>query len=182
LPAADPPSRTAAAWTTGEQSTSDAAVRSGSALLRVNLGCSDAPAAGFLNVDRVAGPGVDRLVDLALPWPWADSSIDEVRAWDIIEHLPDKLHTMNELWRVLRPRGRAEIVVPTTDGPGAFQDPTHVSFWNRRSFLYYEDGNPYRERFAASYGIRARFKAVHERISRTIDGPKLTILLECVKP
>ena len=149
---------------------------------RVNLGCCDAPAAGFLNVDRAPGPGVDRLVDLTLAWPWTESSLDEIRAWDIIEHLPDKLHTMNEMWRVLRPGGRAEIIVPTTDGPGAFQDPTHVSFWNRRSFLYYESGNPYRERFAASYGIRAAFRIVRERIDRTADGPKLTILLECVKP
>jgi hypothetical protein len=26
---------------------------------------------------------------------------------------------------------------PSTDGRGAFQDPTHVSFWNSNSFWYY---------------------------------------------
>lgn len=149
--------------------------------MRLNLGCCDAPLAGFTNVDIVPAPGVEA-ADLRQPWPWPDSSIEHVRAWDIIEHLPDKIFTMNELWRVLMPGGTAEIVVPTTDGPGAFQDPTHVSFWNRRSFLYYEAGNPYRERFARHYGITAKFRTVRERIDPTVDGPRLRILLQAVKP
>jgi hypothetical protein len=44
---------------------------------------------------------------------------------------------MKELYRVLAPGGYALIQVPSTDGRGAFQDPTHVSFWNENSFLYY---------------------------------------------
>ena len=149
--------------------------------LRLNLGCCDALLPGYVNVDLVAAPGVEA-ADLRAPWPWADSSVTLVRAYDIIEHLPDKIRTMNELWRVLTPGGTAEIAVPTTDGSGAFQDPTHVSFWNRRSFLYYEAGNPYRERFARFYGVQAKFRVVAERIDRTIDGPRLTITLQAVKP
>ena len=149
--------------------------------MRLNLGCCDALLPGYVNVDIVERPGI-QAADLRQPWPWEDGSIDHVRAWDIIEHLPDKIFTMNELWRVLRPGGTAEIAVPTTDGTGAFQDPTHVSFWNRRSFLYYEAGNPYRDRFAASYGITARFSIVAERIDLSADGPRLTIQLQAVKP
>ncbi|MGZ4840760.1 MAG: glycosyltransferase [Candidatus Angelobacter sp.] len=155
---------------------------SGGKRMKLNLGCCDAAIPGFVNVDIVAGPGVDQVADLSTPWPWADNSIEYVRAWDIIEHLPDKIKTMNEIYRVLAPGGRAEIAVPTTDGTGAFQDPTHVSFWNRRSFLYYEAGNPYRERFASSYGIRARFRTLWERTDHSVDGPRLTIILEVVKP
>ncbi len=153
----------------------------GGSAMRLNLGCCDALLPDHVNVDRVPGPGV-QVVDLREPWPWDDGSVDHARAWDIVEHLPDKIFTMNELWRVLKPGGTAEIVIPTTDGPGAFQDPTHVSFWNRRSFLYYEAGNPYRERFARHYGIQAKFRVLRERTERTVDGPKLTILLEAVKP
>ncbi len=149
--------------------------------VKLNLGCADALIEGFVNVDIAPHPGVQQ-VDLRKAWPWADSSIDYVRAWDIIEHLPDKVFTMNEIWRVLRPECTVEIAVPTTDGSGAFQDPTHVSFWNRRSFLYYEAGNPYRERFAASYGVQASFRVVFERIDQTQDGPRLLILMTAVKP
>jgi SAM-dependent methyltransferase len=149
--------------------------------LMLNLGCCDAPLPGYINVDVIAAPGV-QAADLRLNWPWPDNSVEYIRAWDIIEHLPDKIFTMNELWRVLRPGGRVEISVPTTDGSGAWQDPTHVSFWNRRSFLYYEAGNPYRERFATFYGISAKFRTVQERTEQTQDGPRLTIVLEAVKP
>ena len=149
--------------------------------MKLNLGCCDALLDGYVNVDVIAFPGVV-VADLRQPWPWEDDSVEQVRAWDIVEHLPDKIHTMNELWRVLAPGGTAEIVVPTTDGPGAFQDPTHVSFWNRRSFLYYEDGNAYRERFAHAYGIRAKFRTVRERTDPSVDGPRLTIVLQAVKP
>src|SRR5690349_2726046 len=129
--------------------------------MRLNLGCCDAPLAGFINVDFAAAPGVEA-ADLRQQWPWPDGSVEYVRAWDIIEHLPDKIFTMNELWRVMRPGATAEVAVPTTEGPGAWQDPTHVSFWNRRSFMYYEAGNPYRERFAHYYGIQAKYRIVHE--------------------
>ena len=149
--------------------------------ISLNLGCCDRIMPGYINVDRVDGPGVTK-VDLCVsPWPWADSSVSHIYAQDVIEHLPDKIQTMNEAWRVLKPGGTFHIGVPTTDGTGAFQDPTHVSYWNRRSFLYYEEGNPYRERMAKSYGISARFRTVKEKLDITMDGPKLDILLAAVK-
>jgi GT2 family glycosyltransferase len=134
-----------------------------------------------LPLDLIAAPGVIA-PDLRKPWPWPDNSVEHVRAWDLLTHLPDKIFTMNELWRILQPRGTAEIILRTTDGAGAFQDPMAVSFWNRRSFLYYEAGDPYRERFARQYGIQAKFRTLQERIDPTADGPRLTIILQAVKP
>jgi SAM-dependent methyltransferase len=148
--------------------------------VKLNLGSAAVALEGFTNVDLVAAPGVE-VADLTKPWPWPDSSVDYVRASHVIEHLPDKILTMNELWRVLKPGARADIAVPTTDGPGAWQDPTHVSFWNRRSFLYYEDGSPYRELGARQYRIEARFRTVREALTPTDDGPILSITLEAVK-
>jgi SAM-dependent methyltransferase len=149
--------------------------------LMLNLGCGTAVLPGFVNVDVAPAPGVI-VADLRQPWPWSNGSASYVYASHIIEHLPDKIFTMNELWRVLSPDGLALIQVPTTDGPGAWQDPTHVSFWNRRSFLYFEVGSPYRDDFAARYGIRAKLQTLWEQITPTPDGPQLSILLSSVKP
>jgi hypothetical protein len=151
------------------------------AVLRLNLGDVDPLFAGYINIGAVPAPGLEG-VDLSRPWPWEDSSVVQIRAWDLIQRLPDKILTMNELWRVLKPDAIVEIAVPTTDGPGAFQDPGNVSYWNRRSFLYYEAGDPYRERFASRYGIRAHFRTRREQISVTPEGPRLTIALQAVKP
>jgi hypothetical protein len=46
---------------------------------------------------------------------------------------------MSEAFRVLKPGGTFDIDVPSTNGMGAFQDPTHKSFWNVNSFLYYNE-------------------------------------------
>lgn len=103
-------------------------------LLKVDLGGGIDGKDGYQLVDKQGG---DIQCDLNERWPFEDNSIGVVRAYDVFEHLYDSIHTMKELYRVLAPGGYALIQVPSTDGRGAFQDPTHVSFWNENSFLYY---------------------------------------------
>lgn len=104
---------------------------------KLNLGCNQQILPGWTNVDIEGFEGVDVTCDLEQHWPWENDSVDYIRAFDLVEHLHQPVHTMNEAWRVLRHGGVFEILVPSTDGRGAFQDPTHVSFWNQNSFLYY---------------------------------------------
>lgn len=149
-------------------------------MTKLNLGCCDRHLPGYINVD--IAPPADQVVDLRASWPWADGSIDEIVAHDIIEHLPDHIYTMNEAWRVLKCGGRFDVLVPTTDGRGAWQDPGHVSFWNRNSFFYYTHGDPHRERFGTHYGIAARFAVVHEQhVHNPNEVVHLHIVLEAVK-
>jgi glycosyltransferase involved in cell wall biosynthesis len=108
-----------------------------SGLRLVEVGGRMAARPGYETVD-LRGPA-DILADLNGRWPFDDSSVGVVRAMDVFEHLRDPIHTMCELSRVLAPGGWAFIQVPSTDGRGAFQDPTHVSFWNENSFAYYTD-------------------------------------------
>lgn len=157
--------------------------------MRLNLGCCDQLLPGWINVDLVAPPGVNvidrtdfQFADLREKWPWPDSSVEAIRAFDVIEHLPDKIHTMNEAWRVMAPGARMEIFVPLFPGSGSVQDPTHVSFWVERSFLYFEAGNIYRDRFAHGNGVKAKFRTIAKQVNDSVDGPKLRITLEAVKP
>ena len=93
---------------------------------------------GFTSVDL---QDADMNCDLNEKWPWANGSVGVIRAYDIFEHLTDPLHTMKEVFRVLAPDGILLSQTPSTDGRGAFQDPTHKSFWNENSFLYYTHAN-----------------------------------------
>ena len=94
------------------------------------------------------------IADLNERWPLEDSSVGAIRAMDVFEHLKEPLHTMRELYRVLAPGGIAFIQVPSTDGRGAFQDPTHKCFFNINSFRYYTDA-----RFAQYIDTPVRFQA-----------------------
>ena len=101
---------------------------------------------GFETVDL---HGALITADLNDRWPFDDSTVGVLRASHIVEHLKDPIHTMNEAYRVLAPGGWFFIDVPSTDGRGAFQDPSHVSFWNENSIWYYTNRDY--ARFIPSY-------------------------------
>lgn len=100
----------------------------------LDLGGRFACPAGYDSVDRL---DADVVCDLARPWPIKTGSVGALRAHHIFEHLPDPVHAMSEAWRVLAPGGWLFLEVPSTDGRGAWQDPTHRSFWNINSLWYY---------------------------------------------
>jgi SAM-dependent methyltransferase len=93
---------------------------------------------GFTTVDKF---DADVKCDLNKRWPFADGSVGVIKAYHIFEHLKDPIFTMGEAYRVLAPGGWLLIEVPSTDGRGAFQDPTHVSRWNSNSLWYYTNEN-----------------------------------------
>jgi len=93
---------------------------------------------GFESVDVEEGESVDIIANLDQPWDFAeDNSVGVIIAHDLLEHLEDKLHPIKEIYRVLAHGGILLSMTPSTDGRGAFQDPTHKSFYNQNSFLYY---------------------------------------------
>jgi glycosyltransferase involved in cell wall biosynthesis len=103
-------------------------------LRKIDIGGGLYPKEGYESVDIKNGMIT---ADLTKRWPFEDGEVGVINASHIIEHLPDKHHTMSEMHRVLADMGWAFIEVPSTDGRGAFQDPTHVSYWNQNSFWYY---------------------------------------------
>lgn len=106
-------------------------------LLAVDIGGGSWPREGCINVDL--WEGADVVHDLNDGLPFEDGSVGMLRAYHILEHLPDKQKIMKEIYRVLAHGGWFICEVPSTDGRGAFQDPTHVSYWNSNSFWYYYD-------------------------------------------
>ena len=104
-------------------------------LRAIDLGAAHGKPEGYEGIDR---HGSDHVGDIFVVLATLDdSSVGVVRAHDFLEHVKDKVRLMNELYRVLTPGGMLLTHTPSTDGRGAFQDPTHVSFWNENSFWYY---------------------------------------------
>lgn len=105
-------------------------------LLMVDLGGGINPRSGYKSIDLY---DADIIADLNEGIPLPDNSVGVLNASHILEHLKDPIKSMREIHRVLAHGGWAFIEVPSTDGRGAFQDPTHVSYWNENSFLYYTE-------------------------------------------
>lgn len=105
--------------------------------LKLDFGCGRTKREGFIGVDSIKFDGVDIVFDLSSgTWPWADNSVDEFNCSHMIEHLtaPQRIHFMNELWRVLKPGAKGQVVTPHFGSVRAYGDLTHqwppvVTFW-----------------------------------------------------
>lgn len=126
-------------------------------------GQHNTPGKPWLCVDREGG---DITCNLEERWPFEDSSVGAFRAFDVLEHLPNKLHTMSEIHRCLAPGGWLLSMTPSATGPGAFQDPTHVSYWVENSFRYYTTKL---RRFLPSANREERF--LESRLNTIHQGP-----------
>jgi len=134
----------------------------------LDLGGAHGCPTGYTSVDI---SDADVCCDIRQGLPFPDSSVGCIRAYDFFEHIPHcssvdcdhgaghkglcTVGLMNELYRVLVPGGWVISRTPSTDGRGAFQDPTHASFWNPNSFWYYTR----REQARYLKGMGARFQA-----------------------
>jgi glycosyltransferase involved in cell wall biosynthesis len=103
-------------------------------LMKIDLGGGLFPKEGYTTIDQ---EDADITCDLNDGIPLPDNSVGVINASHLIEHLRDPIKTMREIHRVLVHGGWAFVEVPSTDGRGAWQDPTHVSYWNENSFWYY---------------------------------------------
>ncbi|HLU74953.1 MAG TPA: methyltransferase domain-containing protein [Nonomuraea sp.] len=77
----------------------------------------DGVAAMFAAMDKEgevpAGAAGKTVRGTALDMPFEDGSFDRVIAAEVLEHIPDDMTAMREIFRVLRPGGLAAITVPS---------------------------------------------------------------------
>ena len=119
--------------------------------LRLDLGCGPRKKPGFCGVDQTAFPGVDVVLNLVarkriitemhpltdrpipgmvgdwVPWPWDDNTVEEAHASHVLEHFDamERIHVLNELYRVLKPGAKCTLIVPHWCSSRAYGDPTH---------------------------------------------------------
>ena len=104
----------------------------------LDLGCGTSKVNGAIGVDRVALDGVDAVVDLAhTPYPFQPETFDEIYLNDIIEHLPDIIKVMEEIYRIIKPNGLVHIRVVNWNHRYASMDPTHLHYFTENSFDFF---------------------------------------------
>jgi len=106
--------------------------------VRLSIGCGALRLPGFVGVDKYPSPAVDVVHDLTVfPWPFSGDSVDEVRAWHVLEHMPGYSFpaAVDEIHRILRPGGVLYVKVPYKEDWAG--NPYHVRGFNRRTFNWW---------------------------------------------
>lgn len=153
--------------------------------MRLNIGSGITRIDGFINVDCAqfvdskGGQYTDVICNIEKePLPYADSSVNEIACYEVLEHLDDLIFAMNEMWRVLKPKGILKGKVPGT-WSGSIADPTHKRMFVPESFDYFTGVNrhhPFRPKRPgnADYGIKPWYKISVDKKIRFVLRPRKT--------
>jgi SAM-dependent methyltransferase len=96
--------------------------------VKLNIGSGPNPMEGFVSVDTIKFNDDIQVWDAGKDiWPHENESVDEVHCSHMIEHLtaPERIHFINELHRVLKPKAKATIIAPHWASCRAYGDLTH---------------------------------------------------------
>ena len=114
------------------------------------LGCGEkSHGKNALHIDIRRTEITDRIFDLNIrPWPLPDEAVRLVVAEDILEHLDEILPTMEEIHRILKPKGLVKIVTPHKDHPNSWHDPTHKWHLTEKSFDYFDPTTDFGKKYS----------------------------------
>jgi len=173
----------------------------------VDLGCGTKKRPGAIGVDSNPDSNPDVLHDLdTFPYPFDDSSFDEIYLDNVLEHLTDVIATMEEIHRIGAPGALVRIDVPYFRSRWAAIDPTHKHAFTVESFAYFDPSHAFFDQYRYSgaafrleslsfnerfpvRGLRARVAsfankrplAYEERLSSLFPLDELTFRLRVIK-
>ena len=146
----------------------------------LDLGCGSLPRNPFsatetFGVDIISGLGREiKQADLATEAiPFSNDFFDFCTAFDFIEHIPRNswkngtgrlafLELLNEIHRVLKPKGLFLHSTPAFPSKEAFQDPTHVNIITEDTMPHYFC-EPHSLAKNLGYGFNGSFELVEQR-------------------
>lgn len=101
----------------------------------LDVGCGVNKYKGAIGLDNNPRTAADVIHDLGdFPYPFADDEFDLIVSSHSIEHIPDVMGFIAELYRITKPNGRIKIATPHYTNPDWANDPTHRNHFNSYSF------------------------------------------------
>ena len=100
----------------------------------LDIGCGPHKHAGAIGVDRRKMTGIDVICDFEEGRPFRRDTVTAVYLHNIVEHMPDLIAFMVELYRVCQPGAKLYIRTHYYASREAFVDPTHVRYITEATF------------------------------------------------
>ncbi len=104
---------------------------------KLNLGCGQDYRKGYINIDKIKFPKIDKIVNLDnFPYDFEDNTFSKVLLLNILEHLEKPLQVLEEVWRISKSGAIIKIKVPFYNSSAAYGDVQHIRFFNFESFVF----------------------------------------------
>ena len=101
----------------------------------LDVGCGANKTEGAIGLDNNPRTNADVIHDLGeLPYPFPDNEFDLVVSNHVVEHVPDVMAFITELYRVTLAGGRIKLLTPHYTNPDWANDPTHRNHINSYTF------------------------------------------------
>jgi SAM-dependent methyltransferase len=106
--------------------------------LRLNIGASHTYLPGYTNIDLVEHADIS--LDLSSqPLPFEDNSVDLIFSYQTLEHIPDHLFALREMYRVLRHDAPLLLSLPyVTSTEFHLVNPYHLHNYSEHSFGFFD--------------------------------------------
>jgi len=138
--------------------------------IKLDLGSGGPGREGFYSVDLLPLKGVDIVADLNRPFSLlCDNCVDQIYSRHALEHVREFLPLMRELYRITKPGGELEIIVPHFSNVYGYSDPTHVRFFGLYTMYYFvpEDSQPKLRKVPSFYtDVKFRIESVRIEFDR----------------
>jgi SAM-dependent methyltransferase len=106
-----------------------------SAMKILDVGCGANKTPGAIGLDNNPKTAADVIHDLGtVPYPFPDNEFDAVVSNHAVEHVPDLMAFIMELYRITKPGGRIKLITPHYTNPDWANDPTHRNHINSYTF------------------------------------------------
>ena len=97
----------------------------------LDVGCGANKYEGAIGLDNNPRTAADVIHDLGVvPYPFADNEFDMIVSHHVVEHVPDVMAFVTELYRITKNGGTIRLLTPHYTNPDWATDPTHRNHFN----------------------------------------------------
>jgi predicted SAM-dependent methyltransferase len=109
--------------------------------MKIHLGCGHSYKENYINVDNSPYIKADMIWDLnKFPYPFEDNSANEIVCRNTMEHLENIVGFMEEVHRILKPKGVFKFRVPLAFTYADAVDTTHIQHFVPKVFKMFMSG------------------------------------------
>lgn len=143
---------------------------------------------GLVTIDLEARHNPDVVHDLNDPLPFPDNSVDEIHAYEVLEHCGSQgdykffFNQFSDFWRVLKDGGVILGTVPLPTSVWAWGDPSHTRVIPKESFIFLRQPEYAQVGITAMSDFRSIYKADFDIIHLHENGDVLEFGLKAIKP